>query len=605
MTYMNLIILIHCIVYVLHAEMKQDHTLSPIIVTAKEYSDYVTETGQAMTIIHGDRIIELPFDNIADVLSYVSGVDVQQRGAHGVQSDVSIRGSGFEQTLILLDGMSFNNPQTGHHNMDIPINLEDIERIEIIKGPGVRKYGANAMAGVINIISKSGNKTAFNGHLAYGEYDYYNMGAQSQIKTHAVSNRISFNKKYSSGHLPDDFTNFDIMSLSYQGKIQLEKHEIRFGSGYLDKDFGANQFYTDIYPHQKEQTKTFQLYSQAQFQFGRFMIEPQISWLQHKDVFDMEIGTTWYRNDHQSDVIESKLISRYKTDLGELLLGCEYTQEELDSSNLMNRKRNRKGGFIEQKMFINDFMALSGGISYLYSDQWGWEYWPGAEINLAISEQLNIFASVAKTVRIPTFTELYYQTPANLGNPNLNPEYQISSELGCRFLDIGFFASQISVFHRSTRDVIDWVRESINTPWQAENIGQIKTQGIEVGLTVLKDFFAPIPFIQTIRLDYTFLDANRELGPLTSKYALDHLTHQFHTSIQFDWYDQIKHTVTLKMNERLKGDSYIIMDTHLTYDFQWAKGFINLTNCFDEEYTEAGFAPMPGRWFIAGIRMSY
>jgi len=92
--------------------------------------------------------------SVEDLLLGVTGVDVRRRGPGGVQADVGIRGATFEQTLILIDGVKVSDPQTGHHNLDLPVALADIERIEVQKGPSARIWGPNAFGGVVNIITR-------------------------------------------------------------------------------------------------------------------------------------------------------------------------------------------------------------------------------------------------------------------------------------------------------------------------------------------------------------------------------------------------------------------------------------------------------------------
>jgi iron complex outermembrane receptor protein len=81
-------------------------------------------------------------------------MDIRRRGANGVQSDVSFRGSSFEQVLLLINGIRMNDSQTGHNSLNLPVDLGDVERIEVIKGPAARRFGQNAYAGAINIITK-------------------------------------------------------------------------------------------------------------------------------------------------------------------------------------------------------------------------------------------------------------------------------------------------------------------------------------------------------------------------------------------------------------------------------------------------------------------
>ena len=105
-------------------------------------------------IIKSEDIRNAPVQSIEELLEYALNVDVRQRSGQGIQSDISIRGGNFEQVLIMLNGIKMNDPQTGHHNMDIPVSLEQIKRIEILTGGASRVFGNYAFTGSINIITK-------------------------------------------------------------------------------------------------------------------------------------------------------------------------------------------------------------------------------------------------------------------------------------------------------------------------------------------------------------------------------------------------------------------------------------------------------------------
>ncbi|HBX87582.1 MAG TPA: vitamin B12 receptor, partial [Marinilabiliaceae bacterium] len=86
------------------------------------------------------------------------GVDIRERGPLGMQADVSMRGGSFDQVMILLNGINISDPQTGHHGLNLPVDLESIERVEILRGPAARVYGPNAFDGAINFVTKSSSQ---------------------------------------------------------------------------------------------------------------------------------------------------------------------------------------------------------------------------------------------------------------------------------------------------------------------------------------------------------------------------------------------------------------------------------------------------------------
>ncbi len=579
------------------------YTLDPVVVTAGRIPEHLSRTGQSVSILTREDIEVLPADNIADLLKTVSGVDMRQRGVHGVQADVSIRGSSFEQTLILVDGINVSDAQTGHHNLDLPINLEDIERIEVLKGPGARIYGQNAMAGVINIITREAEKTAISGYAKYGEYQYHDLGVQGAVKTAGISNRLSASTRSSDGHISDEKADFDISTFNYRGTLNRDNRTVQLGLGYTDKDFGAYRFYTDTYPNQREQTETLLAYANGRIPTQALELMPQVWWRRHDDDFKIEIDGDWYKNTHRTDTYGLQLNSQLKSALGMTALGGEMGVEDLESSNLGDHNRERHGAFFEHKLYPTEWMIFGLGTSAIHYSDWGWEYWPGAELNAELVEELHWFASVGRSFRIPTYTELYYDTPANQGNPDLKPEEAWTYETGLRWLE-KYLGANVILFMRDAENIIDWVRASKEDPWQARNIAESTATGFELGLDFYPAAVLISSCVSSIHLAYTYLDSDFDTGEFESKYVLDHLRHQIHGSVILEWLDGVTQTVSARYAERVAGDSYVALDTRLAYKWHDYEAFVEVSNLFDEDYIESGFAPMPGSWVMGGVKFN-
>jgi vitamin B12 transporter len=593
--------LIHSGSLMAQEEEVPSYTLDPVVITGSRIPQQLSKTGRSVSIISRDEIEALPADNIPDLLEAVCGVDVRQRGAHGVQADVALRGSSFEQTLVLVDGVNVSDPQTGHHNLDLPVNLEDIERIEILKGPGARVYGHNAMAGVINIITGEPNHAEVGGYATYGDYDYYDVGAHGSLKAGEAFNRVSVSRRYSAGFVENEETDFDIKTLAYKGAIDAGSHRFQLGLGYTDKDFGAYGFYSDTFPNQRERTETLLAYSSAHLKMADLEVMPEVFWRRHDDDFKIKIGGDWHRNEHRSDSYGIELNTRLKSEWGTMALGGEIAFETLESSNLGDHERRRSGVFLEHRFYPVEWLNIGLGASAIHYSDWGWEYWPGTELNVELSDGVNWFASAGRSFRIPTYTELYYYTPANQGNPDLKPERAWAYETGVRWHEKGLGAN-VSAFLRDVEDAVDWSRASSQDPWKACNIAEIRTRGFELGLDFYPEAFFGKTFVSAVNIGYTYLDSDRDTGGLDSKYVLDHLCHQLHSSIVLDWFRGLTHSVKARYEERTAGDSHVVFDTRLAYKWHQYEVFLEATNLFDEEYMESGFAPMPGRWVMGGIR---
>jgi iron complex outermembrane receptor protein len=135
MRYIFLLFYIQSIVGIITiAQTETIYKLDSIIVTANRVPTRFSEVGRSFNVITSQEIAQLPANNFQDLFEYSSGLDIKQRGPQGVQADVSVRGGSFEQTLTLIDGIKLTDPQTGHHNMNLPISFSQIERVEILKG---------------------------------------------------------------------------------------------------------------------------------------------------------------------------------------------------------------------------------------------------------------------------------------------------------------------------------------------------------------------------------------------------------------------------------------------------------------------------------------
>ncbi len=580
------------------------HELDPVVVTGSHAPARLSEYGVSVSVITREDIAVLPADNFTDVLEHVNGVDVRQRGAGGVQTDIGIRGASFEQTLIMVDGVAISDPQTGHHNMNLPVTLSDIERIEVVKGPAARIYGPNAMGGVINIITRDVEENALGGRAAYGEYGYYDVGGYAAVRRGNISSRLSAGRRSASDYLSGKDTDFDIKTINYKGVFENDPNTFRLGAGFTDKDFGAYKFYSDAFPEQREKTETLLLYGDANLYMADAEITPRLYWRRHEDEFKININGNWNVNDHQTDVLGSRVKTLIRSEWGETAVGADAEREDIESSSLGDHDRSRRSIFLEHRFKPLDRVNIGVGASAVHYSSWGWEYWPGADMSVELIDGLSWFTSFENAFRVPTYTELYYATPANRGNPDLEPEEAWTAETGLRWLNEAVTAD-LSLFFRDAEEVIDWAREPGQTVWQVTNISSVETKGVSAGVTVYPPAFWDMEIFSSAGLAYTHLDSDRRTHGLESKYVLDYLKHQVNGSLVFTWLPAVTHVIKARYGKRMAGDSYTVVDTRLTWSVSDYVVFVEAANLFDEDYIESGFTPMPGRWIKAGVKFSW
>ena len=114
---------------------EKETALDPVTVTGTLTEVNASNTGRNIFVLTGKDIAALPVRSMDELLRYIPGIEVQSRGAMGAQSDISMRGGTFQQVLVILDGLRLNDPNTGHFTGYIPVSPDEIDKIEVLKGP--------------------------------------------------------------------------------------------------------------------------------------------------------------------------------------------------------------------------------------------------------------------------------------------------------------------------------------------------------------------------------------------------------------------------------------------------------------------------------------
>jgi len=596
----------------------------PLVVTAGHIPTVFDQVNRSVEVITRDDLDDLPVHSLQDVLEYALGVDVRRRGPHGVQGDVGVRGGTFEQTLVMVDGFKVSDPQTGHHNLDLPFALADIERIELLRGPGSRVHGPGAFSGVINIITREATGTGVSVAGAMGDHSFSEGEASVSFPALGVANRLSASRSESAGYTEN--TDFAIHNLAWNASIPAGDERVHLTLGHTQKEFGANGFYSASFPGQWEATETTFVGMRGNFELGGVKVEPRVYWRRHDDEFILDRERPdWYRNLHTTDIFGTEFRSTFESRFGVTALGGELGREEIESSNLGDHDRTRGGLFIEHRTQAGDRLTLSGGaFAYHYSD-WGWEIWPGLDAGFRLDEQASLYASVERSFRVPTYTELYYESPANVGNPDLQPEEAWTYEGGMRW-DAGPLAGSAALFRREGKNLIDWSRAAEDDPWQVRNVAEMDTTGVELTVTLLPRQIRETSPVSRVRVSFAWLDPDRAEHHLESRYVFNHLERQLILDLGHDWsfvgrsggrlgdiLGRLNQSWQLRSEDRAGDESTLLLDTRLAWRasldqrslLSRMEFFVEGTNLFDTEYFEAGALPMPGRWIIGGIKIGF
>ena len=218
--------------------------LEEVSVTGSRAPLTKSQAAKMVTVLDRADIAQAPVQSINDLLKYAVGVDVRQRGPIGAQTDISIRGGTQDQIILLLNGINICDPQTGHNAMDLPVDLSDIVRIEVLEGPAGRIYGTSSLVGAINIVTgarsqESEDRSNVQAHIEGGSYGYLNVGARYSPSTldsslityhlslfsHSFSASYSRSDGYSRSRTGSLNTDFSGSKAFYQG--QYENEDIR------------------------------------------------------------------------------------------------------------------------------------------------------------------------------------------------------------------------------------------------------------------------------------------------------------------------------------------------------------------------------------------
>ncbi|WPO89000.1 TonB-dependent receptor plug domain-containing protein [Chryseobacterium sp. HR92] len=552
---------------------------------------------QNISVISREDIVNSPAKSIDEILQQVPGMDIRRRGANGVQSDIGFRGSSFEQVLLLLNGIRMNDSQTGHNNMNIPVDLDDVEKIEIIKGPAARRFGQNAYAGVINIITKAvpGKKVKISADG--GDFGTYGLGFNAQIGNEKFTNSLQANSASSEGYMFN--TDYEIRNVFYQGKLNIKNGDVRVQAGFSEKKFGANGFYaSSAATKQYEETQASIVSVAHQQTFGKLKLNSNVYWRRGQDMYLYDRWNPgFYRNMHIGNNVGGEVNSIYQWGLGTTGIGVELRKEFLVSSNLGDRNR-----FVSQVFFEHHFSLLdkklniSPGISWANYSKEGNFFYPGLDVGYNFNPNSKIYGNIAKVHRIPTFTELYYVSGTEQGNPNLQPENALSSEVGYQYQNNRILA-KISGFLRNSSNSIDWVKNDLKDKvWFAENVGDIKTKGIEAEWS-----HRPVDWLK-YTIGYTYIDSKyEEKNGLVSRYILDNLKHQLVSKLEVKFLKNFTNELVYRYNERVNLGTYNLVDEKLSFAKKDYSVYVLINNITNTNYTEAFGVAMPQRWFHIGF----
>ena len=576
--------------------------------------------------------------SIGDLVALLPGVDLRTRGAGDVQGDLSMRGGTFDQMLLLLNGVNFTDAQTGHHTMDIPIDITMVERVELLSPSQLMSRGIVGFCGAVNIVVAEQYRDRLLADVSAGSYGTTNaslLGTKT-LGPWTLTATAAYHR--SDGHR--DNTDYRHGSLFLQARRHTETNDLHLQLGGQLKDFGSAGFYSTTYPDQFEATRTLVASATDNFRLSTFNFQFSIYGRLHRDRFELfrdgyvDDVPSWYsgHNHHLASIGGARLLATRPLGIGEVRAGAEVRREGIWSNvlgtadstlrNPYTKSASRTsttlfGGYgLRRGAFGAEAVALGQ-----YNTQFGTNYGLAANASYSISA-FNFQFSISRTFRLPTFTDLYYQSATQQANPDLGSESSTNVELSVstgklRIGEKSIFNSQFSIYYRSGTDIIGWVRPSEEDLWLSMNHTAVDALGVDAAFNFQLSAF-------NFQFSYSYCHIEADHRGLLSSSAIDHLSHKAQLWASVRPVDRLclKAGASLRHREGQyvedgEAKAYgtaLLVDAAVEYDLlrscrQDADGprltlYLEGHNLLDRPWRDLGGVPQPGLTLMAGARLA-
>ena len=618
--------------------------LDGVEVTGSRAPLTLGQAARMVVVLDRDQIAQAPVQSVNDLLKYAVGVDVRQRAPLGAQTDISIRGGTSEQITILLNGINICDPQTGHNAFDLPVDISDIERIEVLEGPAGRVFGTSSLLGAINVVTKMPKQTSADVHAEGGSFGYLSSGARGNWLYGKWNNQVSGSYARSDGYSrsKDGRLNagFEGSRLFYQGQYEDEALRVSWHAGVRMKGWGSSTSYaTPKWKADNQFEHTDKIYTaiQAETKQGTFHFHPSIYWNQSRDRYEGYHGQPdlMKYNYNRSNVCGVNLNSYFDWVGGRTAFGAEFRNEDLVSGNLgeplhtpvhihgtdrdytLGLNRTNMSFHLEHNILLRQFTLSAGFIAVKNTwNEMPFKVYPGIDMSYRLGNHWKVYASYNSSLRMPSFTELYYSVGGHKADKYLKPEELNAVEGGVKYLSRVVTASA-SVFHHHSRNMIDWILDtSVTDPvWESVNHTKVNTMGVETACDIhFQELWPSQQFLQSFRIAYTYLNEDKKAGEhIQSQYSLEYLRHKLTASLQLHLISYLDMGINYRFQDRvgsytnLEGETksyspYGITDVRLSWNYPRYTLYIEGNNLFDKTYVDYGLVPQPGLWINSGIK---
>lgn len=554
------------------------------------------QIGRTVEALDAQDLAESRAGSVPELLEGETTVEVSERGAGSVQADLSIRGSTFQQVLVTLDGLPLTDPQTAHHNMDLPFPVAALEQVTVIPGPGSALFGPTAFAGVVDLTPRRPSVPGFAFESAVGTFDTWRAGATADAVGESSAATAAAMYESSDGfQAGTDYETWSAWASTYR---DIAGGFVRFSAGHADKDFGAQNFYASYPSRERTESTVVDLAPELEIAPDWFL-KAIARYRRHDDEFILiEDDPLFYRNTHATDTFTERVtLTAPEQVFGRTAAGLERSDAMLDSSNLGERDASTTSAFLQHRLQAGANVADLGLRADMHSD-WGTELSPSVSILLPIGDAMAWRASAARGIRPPSFTELYYTDPANTGNPQLRPEEAWGGETGLDLSRPGAGEASLTCFIRKTQNLIDWVRDSPEEPWQATNLGEATFQGAEARITGRFE-------VLSWETAYRYTDLDADSGSAESKYALNVARHDMRLTLGLPEIRGFSASATARYRAFTALDEHWLLSARAAQRLGRIAVLAKGRNLLDEDYEEIPGVPTAGRYVELGIEVAF
>lgn len=581
------------------AQRQQDATKAPsetLVVVGTAAPVPLAESSRSVAVVPVEPKL-LSVQTPLDLLRSDSSAFIEQRGAGGAQADIVLRGGGFAQTLVLVNGFRINDAQTAHHNLDLPIPLEAMHSVQILEGAGSTLHGADALSGVVDFVTAAPPHSSLYLRAGEGSFGANEQAALAGIARSRWSARATGTRNFSTGFTADrDYRNEDASVESWLGSRLGITDLMVAGS---DRSFGADQFYGNF--SSWERTKAW--FASGRQEFGS-ATSAAFGYRRHSDEFVLiRANPSIYENNHVDSSWQSSLRHTFSIGASSLLLaGLEANGDSIASNNLGVHARNRGAGYLDldlrpaKRRWNLSIGAreegFSGGIDPVFA--------PQLAGSMRLAHQLKLRASSGYGFRIPTYTDLYYSDPSTTGNPNLKPESAWSADGGVDWSPSAKFLVSGTGFYTRQHNAIDYVRATASDKWHATNLSGLRFAGVEGSAT-----WIPVK-AQRVEIAWTSLNgAQRALNGLQSEYVFNYPVNNVHASwdalVHGNW--RIRNAVQIA--QRYRQTAYPVWNAALSRQSGRLRPYLRFDNLSNTGYQEISGVAMPGRSITGGLALVF